>query len=133
MAESSVIKKLRLKPGQKAVIMNAPQGFVDGLGSLPEGVRIFLEGVDDAEFMLLFVKDKTELDRYFDQALQSIVYDGLFWLAYPKGGSKIKSDLNRDILWKLLSTRGIRPVAMISIDEVWAAMRFRPEQEVGGN
>lgn len=133
MEESSVVKKLRLKPGHKAVILNAPNDFISRLGDLPEGVRIFHENINAADFVLLFVKDKAELDQFFDQALQSVIYDGLFWLAYPKGGSKIKSDLNRDILWKLLSNRGIRPVAMVSIDEVWSAMRFRPEQEVGSD
>jgi len=31
-----------------------------------------------------------------------------------------------DSLWPILAEYGMRPVAQVSIDEVWSAMRFRP-------
>ena len=43
----------------------------------------------------------------------------------------MKTDLNRDKLWKALAEKGIRPVTQVSIDEVWSAIRFRPPEEVG--
>lgn len=57
--------------------------------------------------------------------------DGMFWISYPKQTSKVKTDLNRDILWKLMEKHGLAGVAMISIDNVWSAMRFRPADKVG--
>jgi len=53
------------------------------------------------------------------------------WISYPEQTSKIKTDLNRDILWKLMEKHGLVRVAMISIDNVWSAMRFRPAAKVG--
>ncbi len=35
MADSSLIKKLLIKPGQRMTIMNAPEGYTEKLGSLP--------------------------------------------------------------------------------------------------
>jgi len=57
--------------------------------------------------------------------------DGLFWICYPKGSSKIKTDLNRDILWAAMGKFGLAGVSLISIDNVWSAMRFRPTDKVG--
>jgi hypothetical protein len=57
--------------------------------------------------------------------------DGIFWVSYPKGRSKVRTDLNRDILWKLMDKYGLAGVALISINEVWSAMRFRPADKVG--
>jgi hypothetical protein len=117
----------------KAVILNSPQGFIEGLGDLPESAQISQEKEAGADFVLLFVKNRAELDQFCDQALESVKYDGLLWVSYPKGSSKIKTDLNRDRLWEILSTKGIRPVAMVSIDDVWSAMRLRPMKQVGAN
>jgi len=51
--------------------------------------------------------------------------DRLAWIAYPKA-SQMGTDLNRDILWKLVKPMGIRPVRQVSVDDTWSAMRFRP-------
>ena len=56
---------------------------------------------------------------------------GLFWISYPKGSSKVPTDLNRDVFWEALEHLGVRPVTQVSVDEVWSALRFRPFAEVG--
>lgn len=43
---------------------------------------------------------------------------------------RVDPDLSRDILWKLLEKKGLRPVAAVAIDDVWSAMRFRPPELV---
>jgi hypothetical protein len=83
------------------------------------------------DFVHLFVKDKAGLDTLVAQALRSLKDDGIFWISYPKGSAKVKTDLNRDILWKLMEKRGFEGVAMVSIDKAWSAMRFRPKDKVG--
>lgn len=55
--------------------------------------------------------------------------DSLLWIAYPKGSSQIKTDVNRDTLWKTIEPTGWRPVRQIVLDEVWSAMRFRPSSQ----
>jgi hypothetical protein len=77
------------------------------------------------------VKDSAELNRFAKKAINAIKHDGLLWICYPKGSSKMKSDLNRDVIWELLKQHGLLGVSLISIDEVWSAMRFRPAEKVG--
>lgn len=77
------------------------------------------------EFTLLFVTNKEEMNKWFPKVIKRIVPDSVFWLAYPKGRSKIKTDINRDKLWELMKPLGYRPVSMVSIDETWSAMRVR--------
>jgi hypothetical protein len=38
--------------------------------------------------------------------------------------SKVETDINRDIIWQI-GEGSIKPVAMISIDPVWAAFRLK--------
>jgi hypothetical protein len=48
------------------------------------------------------------------------------WIAYPKGGSGVDTDLNRDVGWEPVKDLGLRPVAQVSVDRIWSALRFRP-------
>ncbi|HZD56363.1 MAG TPA: hypothetical protein VE136_06560 [Anaerolineales bacterium] len=130
MAISALAKKLRLQNAQRALVLNAPAGYRDLLGELPEEVKIEQQPSGKFDFAHLFAKDRSELDKFIDQVLAAIEYDATLWISYPKGGSGVKTDLNRDKLWKALAHKGIRPVTQVSIDEVWSAMRFRPPEEV---
>ena len=127
----SLIKKLRIQPGQRALILNPPEGYVESLGELPEGVELLDRREGKCDFVHLFVKDSTELNAFRPAALDAIDYDGLLWISYPKQSSKAKTDLTRDILWELMKGTGLRPVTQVSIDATWSAMRFRPEEKVG--
>lgn len=40
MKDSSLVKKLLIKPSQKIAILNAPLGYTDELGALPAGVQV---------------------------------------------------------------------------------------------
>jgi hypothetical protein len=128
---SRLAKKLRLQTAQRALILNAPEGYLGLLGDLPAKLELEFEPAGQFDFAHLFVKDKAELQQLIDQLLQAIEYDGLLWISYPKGSSGVKTDLNRDILWEILLEKGIRPVMQVSIDSVWSAIRFRPAEAVG--
>ena len=50
---------------------------------------------------------------------------------------KAGTDLNRDILWNAVKTspggrlQGLTGVTLVSLDDIWSAMRFRPSERVG--
>lgn len=128
---TTLVKKLRLQPGQKAVIVNAPPGYVEGLGELPEGLEIGTDLGERADFIHLFVANQADLERLGPAVLEALEYDGLLWVSYPKRSAKVETDLTRDRGWEVLTEAGMRPVTQVSIDEVWSALRFRPTERVG--
>ena len=69
--------------------------------------------------------------NFLGTELSKIEFDSVLWFAYPKGTSKIKTDINRDILRATGEEFGITTVTAISIDETWSALRFRPIMQVG--
>ena len=131
MAESGLAKKLRIKTGQRTLLLNAPEGYIERLSALLEGVQIDQEAKGEYEFVHVFVVNSDELEELMPEALDAVIFDGLLWVSYPKGSSGVDTDLNRDILWEKLSSKGIRTVTQISIDKVWSAIRFRPTEQVG--
>ena len=71
------------------------------------------------------------MGRAFATAQAALAEGGVLWLAYPKGGSGIETDLSRDHGWDAPRDAGWRPVSQVAVDEVWSALRWRPIGEVG--
>ena len=108
-----------------------PERYIAALGATPEGLAIATAPDCDYAFAQVFVKDRVKLDESMADLLTSNQEDAILWICSPKGGSGVKTDLNRNMLWKALNGKGIRPVSQVSIDKVWSAMRFRPHDRVG--
>jgi hypothetical protein len=117
----SVGAKLQIKPGSRVVVLGAPDG-VDL--ELPEGVIVGQDAAE-ADVVVAFALDASAVDAVAAPAIQAAREDRLAWIAYPKAG-QLGTDLNRDILARLVTERGAQPVRQISIDDVWSALRFRP-------
>ena len=110
----SIAEKLQIKRGQSLRLINPPKGFeVDAVTS------------DEADALLLFARDSKSLKSLGNPVFEAAKRDGLAWIAYPKAG-KLGTDLNRDKLSELVKPLGIQPVRLVSLDDTWSAMRFRP-------
>jgi hypothetical protein len=78
----------------------------------------------------VFVRSKSEVAARASEAMQAAGPSGILWMTYPKMSSVGDADIDRDAGWDPLRAAGWRPVAQISIDETWSALRFRPELDV---
>ena len=82
------------------------------------------DGGDDAA-LLVFVADREALEPHLGTIAASAAADRLTWVAYPKAG-KLGTDLSRDSLAAVVRETGVRPVRQVALDEIWSALRFRP-------
>jgi hypothetical protein len=126
MTENALVKKLKLKPGQRAAVIHAPDGYLETLRPLPGHVEIaeHLEGTFD--WLQIFVKNQAELERIVPQVIPALKPESLLWLAFPKGSSKIQTDLTRDVGWDALRQADLRWLTLISVNETWSAFALRP-------
>lgn len=129
MATSQLFKRLQLPKASRVLMLNAPAEFLTLLHEPPE-FQFDQSPAGKYDYAQLFARDLAELDRLIEAVLPAIEFDALLWVCYPKGSSGIKTDINRDIIWKHLASCGIRPVTQLAIDEVWSAMRMRPVELV---
>ena len=109
-------KKLQIPAGTPILLVDSPPGF-------KLGTRISKE--DAGGGVLVFAVDSEQLVANCRPAVNAAKEDRLSWIAYPKAG-QLGTDLNRDRLLQLMKPHGIEGVRLVSIDEVWSAMRFRP-------
>jgi hypothetical protein len=125
---SPLLKKLQYKPGMRVGLVGAPVGYVALVRGAP-GVD-FAEKLTGAfDFVHGFYSRKADLERDVPKLGRALKPGALFWLSYPKGG-QLATDLHRDILAAAVRPLGFEAVSLVSIDEVWSAMRCRPVAEV---
>jgi predicted transport protein len=126
--QNPLLKKLRIQPGQRIALLNAPEGYRATLGELPEGVTVSEEADGRFDLVHLFVSSSAELARLGPEAMNAVKPGGLLWMSYPKTSSGIKTDLTRDAGWKIVEDAGWRGIAQVAIDQTWSATRFRPAE-----
>jgi len=131
MTDTSLLNKLLVKPGQKVAIVNAPAGFIRSLGEMPADVTVTETLSAPADFAMLFAQTSKDVERLVPEALRALKQDSLFWVCYPKVTSRVRTDLNRDILRGLMGKFKLAGVSLVSLDSTWSAMRFRPADRVG--
>ena len=126
MPESALARKMKLKPGQRAALVNAPEGYLKELSPLPAGVKVAERLQGEFDWVQIFVKDKAELDKLIPKVVRALKPDSLLWISYPKGTSKIQTDLTRDKGWDSLQKANLKWVTLISVNETWSAFALRP-------
>ncbi len=122
-----IIKKFKFK--DNGIVINAPKSFETGFAKL--GFKTSFDKKVKSKNTLIFINDKNEYVNFLEKQLKVIEPDSVLWFAYPKGTSKIKTDINRDSIRVTGEEYGITTVTAISIDETWSALRFRPIDKVG--
>jgi hypothetical protein len=131
MSNSDLQKKLRLFPRLSALVVNSPPEYKELLGNINVDTESDSKNPEKYDFIQIFGSQRSILEQLVTKYSVSGKYDCLFWVCYPKGGGKIKSDLNRTVIWDIAKSIGMQCVTQISIDETWSALRCRPIEMVG--
>lgn len=120
------ISKLKFK--DKGIVINAPSTIEKEFVKL--GFKTSFDKTKNTN-TLVFINSKKEFTDFLKSSLNKVEPDSVLWFAYPKGTSKIKTDINRDIIRVTGEEYGLTNVTAISIDDTWSALRFRPVDKVG--
>ena len=126
MAESPLAKKMKLKSGLKAAIINAPENYVDTLRH-DTALSPTLNGKFD--WIQIFVRNKAEMDGLAPKAAKALKPQAILWISFPKGTSKIQTDLTRDKGWDSIQKLDLKWVHLVSVNDTWSAFALRPYKE----
>jgi len=126
MPENLHAKKMKLKAGHRAAVINAPEGYLNSLRPLPLGANLVEKLHGTFDWVQIFVKNKAELEKLAPLAIRALKPESLLWISFPKGTSKAQTDLTRDKGWDAVLEAGLKWVTLISVDESWSAFSLRP-------
>ena len=126
MATNALATKMKLKPGYSAAIVGAPANYLKELSPLPAGVKVSADLKGKYDWLQVFVKTKAEIERMAPRAILALKPESILWISFPKGSSRIQTDLTRDKGWEILHKADLKWITLISVNETWSAFAMRP-------
>ena len=116
-------KKLGIKPGTSLALVDAPTGFTRTLGALPDGVAVRRDARRESDLTVWFVRARKDLARGIARMARR-AGDGALWIAWPKLGSALASDLREGVVRDAALAEGLVDYTVCAIDGTWSGLKF---------
>ena len=117
-----LIRKLAIKPGSTVVYQWVPEGFIDSLGELPDGVTIKTGVRGEFDKALWFVKSTQDLEREID--IMATRAGRSLWIFWPKTASGVRSGVTAPIIRAVAKRAGLTDYKICAVDDMWSGMLF---------
>ena len=116
-------KKLGITGEAVFTVLHAPPGFADVLGDVGDAVwqRSLLPPLD---VVVAFHTSRTALVAEWPKLTGAVEPDGVVWVAWPKKGSSVATDITEDVLRAELLPTGWVDNKVCAIDATWSGLRL---------
>ncbi len=139
MAESSAAgysgtplpKKFGIKPEMVFATVNAPPGFDQTLGELPDG-STWVSGIDGTTLVIGFFTERARLVEAWTGLTSAVGQLGTVWVAWPKKASGAPTDITETTLREDFLPTGWVDVKVCAIDGTWSGLKFVRRKELRG-
>lgn len=101
-----------------------PADYFALLGPLPEDVEISARLSGSFDFLHLFVQQKPRLLQRLPKLQAALKPDGALWISWPKGGSKLPTDLNGNSVREAGLAAGLVDIKVCAVDADWSGLKF---------
>ena len=119
-------RKLGLKPGMTAVILDGPEDLALDL----EGVAVKRALRGHADIVLCFVTARRDLERRAARLRTAIAPNGMVWVCWPKKASKVPTDMTEDVVRDVLLPTGLVDIKVAAVDETWSGLKLVVRKEL---
>ena len=119
-------RKLGIKEGHSIYLVNLPDHYFDLFTDFPSEVRFLKKPSEQtADFIHLFCKSQECLEPETQRLKSLLKKNGMLWVSWPKGTSKIETDLNREIIRAYILTHvGLVDIKVAAVDADWSGLKF---------
>jgi hypothetical protein len=91
---------------------------------LPLGATRLAKLPPGLDFIHFFTKSKSDLEKALPGMRASLVANGMIWVSWPKGTSKVPTDLNENIVRELALKNKLVDVKVAAVDDVWSGLKL---------
>jgi hypothetical protein len=121
------VEKLGVKPGWRVAVTGAPPGMADTLSPLPAKAALTAKLSAECHLFLVFVRSTRELHTQLTSVARHVTTQTL-WVMWPKGASKIKTDVNGTVVRETGLAGGWVDYKICSVDDTWSGLAFKRRQ-----
>jgi hypothetical protein len=123
-SKKSLLDKLGIKSGFKIFVSHEPESYWKEVGKLPTSVVASKRLSPSLNFIHYFTTEKSDLKKIFPQFKKNLLSDGILWISWPKGSSKVITDLNDHVVREVGLVNGLVDIKVCAVDEVWSGLKF---------
>jgi hypothetical protein len=117
-------KKLGIKAGFKARLINQPEYYFDLFTDIPDDVSFLSDKKTKKNFIHFFTKSAKELEKNISSLRSEIEPDGMIWVSWPKKAAKIETDITENEVRNLALANRLVDVKVCAVDEVWSGLKL---------
>lgn len=88
-SRKALVMKLGMKKGARAAALGSPVAYEELLGGLPDEAKVAISLRGTVDFIHFFAQSESELRTMFPKLKKSLVENGMLWVSWPKGASKV--------------------------------------------
>ena len=78
----------------------------------------------DSDFVHLFVKKRSELEKRLSVLREKIADTGTVWVSWPKRSASVPTDVTEDVVRAIALPLGFVDVKVCAIDETWSGLKL---------
>ncbi|EMJ55529.1 hypothetical protein LEP1GSC013_3628 [Leptospira interrogans serovar Valbuzzi str. Duyster] len=116
--------KLGLKAGMKVYFKNLPEEVQKELKEHIKEIKIVKTVKGTLDYLHVFEKETKELKKQFPKLVENLAEKEMIWISWPKGSSKVPTDLNENIVREIGLELGIVDVKVCAVSEIWSGLKF---------
>ncbi|AXT53955.1 DUF3052 domain-containing protein [Aquimarina sp. BL5] len=118
-------KKLGIKPGKTLLFYNRPDHYWNLFSDVPENIKELTKVTpEEADFIHVFCTSVDELKTQIPIYKTALKKTGMLWVSWPKGSSKIPTDLKREPIREYLLDIGLVDIKVAAVDNDWSGLKF---------
>ncbi|NNF21766.1 MAG: DUF3052 family protein [Saprospiraceae bacterium] len=121
---SPLAKKPGIKSGMTIKLVGQPSCYFDLFNDQSVDIVVQYDPLILKDFILFFIKDKTEFEATLRSLKNEIKQNGVIWVSWPKKLSKVETAMSKDIVRKTAIRNGLVDVKVCSVDDTWSALKL---------
>jgi hypothetical protein len=110
-------EKLGIK--DRVVVLNAPAGYRKTLG-----VGFVTSTSQREKLIQFFAKERADLEKEMPLLKAALAKDGALWISWPKGASKMQTDLDENVVREIALKNGLVDVKVCAVDKTWSGLKL---------
>lgn len=125
-----LFRKLGLKPGMRAIVLNPPEHYRALLSTDAADVDWAGEMCQGLQFIHLFTISAAELQSLLPVSLDHLDRAGMIWVSWPKKASKLPTDIVEEVIRTHCLPLGLVDVKVCAVDETWSGLKLMIRKEL---
>jgi hypothetical protein len=114
---------LGIRPGMRLCVLNPPEGFLQKLAPLPEGVELLLDSRTGLDVTIFFGTRKTELVEHLPKLVRGMAVTGGIWICFPTEPPSPAAPTEDFVRLAALEV-GLIDTKKVLLDAHWSALRL---------